>query len=346
VSCVIWPSPLHCHVVVDVDAAPLPLGIRRGLGRERSEGGTVKGRKEALAGARPLLAGPLVQGHQQVGDGRVQLQEGAEGVVTEARQHPPLHHLRAHLDLGFLSGVGRTGWDDSTPRGLGEIGVGAVEGGLRALGPAHGGLEMIGDHALGPPTQRRQGTDMGPDPIGETLAPGRCGKGRVRGSHDGDAARGFADFPREGMDDRHRLAGGVHKARFAHLVALPHDESERPSPLAIRLTKLAVLQAVGCDGLVFLPHQEQGDILAFELLMDDGPARGRAPRYGGGWAAVANSCPSRAGSSRVSGRGQDSPAACARRTYSATGGRLTRQLWAILRSLRPQAHVSRKTSRT
>ena len=52
----------------------------------------------------------------------------------------------------------------------------------------------------------------------------------------------------------------------------------------------------------------------------------------GVWVAVANSRPSRAVSSRVSGRGQDRPAACARRTYSATVGRLTRKLCAILRS--------------
>ena len=121
---------------------------------------------------------------------------------------------------------------------------------------------------------------MGPNPIGETLAPGRFGKGIVRGPQDGDEDRGFADFPREGIDDRHRLAGVVHKERFARPVALPHDEIELPSPLAIRLTKLAVLQAVGGDGLVFLPQQEQGDTLVFELLVDDGPGRWRAPRHG------------------------------------------------------------------
>ena len=38
--------------------------------------------------------------------------------------------------------------------------------------------------------------------------------------------------------------------------------------------------------------------------------------------------------------------AWARRTDSAMGGRLTRKLGAILRSLRPQAHLRRKTSRT
>src|SRR2546421_8949910 len=109
---------------------------------------------------------------------------------------------------------------------------------------------MIGDHALGPPTQRRTGTDLGPAPSGETRAPGRFGTGRVRGSHDGDADRGCADFPRAGMADRPRLAGGVHHERCAPLVALPPDAIARPSPLAIRLTPWAVRKVVGGDGRV------------------------------------------------------------------------------------------------
>ena len=54
--------PFDCHVVVDVDADQFPHGILLGLGGERSEGGTLQGLDEALAGARQLLAGPLVQG--------------------------------------------------------------------------------------------------------------------------------------------------------------------------------------------------------------------------------------------------------------------------------------------
>src|SRR5215469_1354566 len=86
---------------------------------------------------------------------------------------------------------------------------------LVTMGPAHGGLEIIRDHDLGHPTERRKGADMGPDPGGETLAPRRFGEGIVGGAQDGDEDRGGADFPREGIDDRHRLARIVDKERLA-----------------------------------------------------------------------------------------------------------------------------------
>jgi hypothetical protein len=88
--------------------------------------------------------------------------------MAEARENPPLHYLHAHFDFGFIPGVGCAGWDDSHPIVLGELGVSASEGGLIAMGPAHGGLEIIGDHDLGHPTQRRKGADMGPDPVRQT----------------------------------------------------------------------------------------------------------------------------------------------------------------------------------
>jgi len=40
---------------------------------------------------------------------------------------------------------------------LRECGVGPVEGGLIAMGPADGSLEIIRDHDLGHPTKRRKG---------------------------------------------------------------------------------------------------------------------------------------------------------------------------------------------
>jgi hypothetical protein len=121
------------------------------------------------------------------------------------------------------------------------------------MGPAHGGLEIIRDHDLGHPTKRREGADMRPDPIGQTLAPGRFGKGIVGSAQDGDEDRGFVDFTRESIDDRHCLAGIVDKECLARPVALSHDQIELPSPLTIRLTKLTVLEAIGGVGLVFLP---------------------------------------------------------------------------------------------
>ena len=200
--------------------------------------------------------------------------------MAEAGENPPLHHLHADLDFGFIPGTGGAGRDDGHAIVLREFGVGPVEGGLVAMGPAHGGLEIIRDHDLGHPTERRKGADMGPDPVGETLAPSRFGEGIVGGAQDGDEDRGFADFPREGIDDRHRLARIVDKECLARAVALPHDQIEFPSPLAIGFTELAVLEAIGGDRLVFLPQQEQGDPLTFELLVDDGPVRDGTLRYG------------------------------------------------------------------
>jgi hypothetical protein len=203
-------------------------------------------------------------------------------VVAEARENPPFHHLHADLDFGFIPGTGSAGRDDDHAIGLREVGVGPVEGGLVAMGPTHSGLEIIRDHDLGDPTKRRKGADLGPDPVGETLAPSRFGEGRGGGAQDGDEDRGIADFPREGMDDRHRLASIVDKECLARAVALPHDQIEFPSPLAIGFTELAVLEAIGGAGFVFLPQQEQGDPLTFEFLMDDGPVRYGALRYGCG----------------------------------------------------------------
>ena len=232
--------------------------------------------------------------------------------MAQSSENPPFHHLHAHLDFGFISGAG-LGWDHRHVIMLGEIEIGPVEGGLVAMRPTDGGLQVIRDKDLWHPTKCRKGADMRADPIRETLTPGRFSKGIVGGAKDGDEDRGVADFTREGIDDRHGLASVVHKERLARPVALPHDQIELSSPLAIRLTKLAVLEAIGGDGLVFLPQQEQSDTFAFALLVH--MAQSGVGRLAMGvWVAVANSRPSRAVSSRVSGRGQDRPAACARRT--------------------------------
>jgi hypothetical protein len=273
-------GPVDCRVIIDVPAAQCPCGLRIRLGGQRAEGGTVQGCAHALAGAGELLARSPVEGHQQVGHRGGQLLEGAAGLVAEPCQAPALHHLHAHLDLGCIPGTGGAGRDEGHVRVRRELGRGPGAGGLRARGPAHGSLEMIRAHDLGPPTERREGTDMRPDPIGQTLAPGRCGQGRVGSAQHSDADRGCADFPREGIDDRQRLAGSVDKERLARPGTRPHDQSELPRPLTIRLTTWTVLAAIGGAGLVCVPHQEHGAPLTCALLVSDGPVRCGAPRSG------------------------------------------------------------------
>jgi len=269
------------HMVVEVDTPQCPLGLRRGLGGQCSESGTVKGLAHALACPRQWRAGPLVEGPQHVGKRGGPLQEGAAGVGAEAREPPPFHHRHAARDCGGIPGTGGTGRDDRDARVLRERGSGPRARGLLAMGPAPGGLERIRDAALGHPTQCRQGADRGPDPVGQTLAPGRCGPGRVGGAQDGEAERGCADVPREGMDDRQRLARLVDTERLACSVVLPHDQRERASPLTRGFTALAVLEAIGGERLVCLPHQDQGDTLAFALPVPGNPGRGGTSRHGG-----------------------------------------------------------------
>src|SRR4029434_1246250 len=76
------------------------------------------------------------------------------------------------------------------------------------------------------------------------------------------------------VDDRDPLAGIIDKELLPRAMALPHDQVELAGPGAIRLAEPAVLEALRRGGLVFLPQEEQGDALAFELVVHRGPVGG------------------------------------------------------------------------
>jgi hypothetical protein len=89
------------------------------------------------------------------------------------------------------------------------------------------------------------------------------------------------DFPRERINHGYCLTRIVDKERLARAVALPHHQIELPSPLAIGFTELTVLEAIGGESLVFLPQQDQGDTLAFELPVHGDPVRDGTSRHRG-----------------------------------------------------------------
>ena len=62
---------------------------------------------------------------------------------------------------------------------------------------------------------------------------------------------------------------------------LTHWEIETAGMGPVAFTELAVLQALGVCLLVFLPEEHEGDALAGELPMHDGPIRQRP--YQGRW---------------------------------------------------------------
>jgi len=85
------------------------------------------------------------------------------------------------------------------------------------------------------------------------------------------------------VDDRDALAGIVDKELLPRAMALPHDQVELAGPGAIRLAEPAVLEALRCGGLVFLPQEEQGDALAFQLVVHRGPVGSERGEGAWGW---------------------------------------------------------------
>ena len=91
------------------------------------------------------------------------------------------------------------------------------------------------------------------------------------------------DFTGMAVDDRDALAGIIDKELLPSAMALAHDQVELAGPGSIRLAEPAVLEALRCGGLVFLPQQEQGDTLPFELVVHRGPVGGHGCEEAFGW---------------------------------------------------------------
>ena len=114
---------------------------------------------------------------------------------------------------------------------------------------------------------------MGADPVRQTLGPGGLGIGVVGGAEHRDEDLRLADLAGVSVDNRHGLAGIIHKQLLAGPVVLAHDHIQLALPGAVVLAEPAVLVAVGVAFPVLLPEQEQGDPLALRLPVDRGPVR-------------------------------------------------------------------------
>jgi len=168
------------HVVINVDPGVFPFSIFIGLRWQGPEGGTVERLKQTLTRAREFFERTGMQGWHEGLEGRIDLSEGEEGVVPEPRENPALHDLPPDLHLGLIPGLGSARRDDGKAIMLREGRIGAIDLGFIAMGSDHGRFEVIGDDALGDPTESRKGPDMGADPVGQTLRPGSLGRYSAR----------------------------------------------------------------------------------------------------------------------------------------------------------------------
>src|SRR5580704_2995286 len=98
-------SATDLDVVVRVHLSLLPLAELVLPGRQRAKRRTIELDKARLARAVELLEGSVVELLEQLVDRRVQLPEGEEGAVTQARQDPTFDHEYARFDLRLVAGL-------------------------------------------------------------------------------------------------------------------------------------------------------------------------------------------------------------------------------------------------
>jgi hypothetical protein len=73
---------VHLDVVVDTDGGMAPLGVLIGHRRQWPERRAIELLEQRATRAGQLLKGPLVERHQQRGDGTVELGQGEESAVA------------------------------------------------------------------------------------------------------------------------------------------------------------------------------------------------------------------------------------------------------------------------
>jgi hypothetical protein len=265
-------------VVINIDSGLFPFGIFIRLGWQGPEGWPVDGLKQLLAGAGEFFEGMGIQCRHEGLEGRIDLREGEEGVVPEPSQQPAFHDLHPDLHLGLIPGPGSAGGDDGKAIMLREGRVGAIDLGFIAVSPGHGRLQVVGDHDLGDPTEGRKRPHMRTDPVRQTLGPGRLSIGVVRCSQDSHENRHLVHLSAVRVHHGDTLARIIDKELLPRAMTLAHDQVQLARPGAIPLTEPAVLKALWGRALVLLPQQEQGDALAFQLVVHCRPVRLRTWR--------------------------------------------------------------------
>src|SRR5271167_1869122 len=97
---------------------------------------------------------------------------------------------------------------------------------------------------------------------GSASCPGRLGEGEARRPEHGDEDLRHADLAGEPVDDdRDAVAGVVDEQPLAGGVRRPHRHRQRLLEGSIELAKPRVAVAAGAGGDIFVPQDQQGDVL-------------------------------------------------------------------------------------
>ena len=139
-----------------------------------------------------------------------------------------------------------------------HLGIAAVDLGLVEAGLDDARLQVVGDDLTGNAAEEGEAMNMGADPVGEALAPGRLGVGIAGGAEDGDKDLGHAALAALGVDDLDGGPGVVDEHLLAGEMGLAHGRREAGFPGPMQIAEAAVAVAGGPGRPILLPQQRQG----------------------------------------------------------------------------------------
>ena len=163
---------------------------------------------------------------------------------------------------------------------LRQILIAAIDAGLVARRLGDPSLEIVAHHRLRHATDRREGVDVGGDPIGEPLRPARLGIGVVGRPERSDEDVGGTLRVRYLIEYRHRVAGIIDEQLFPGRVRLTHRRRDGLAPFAIEIAEAAVTVTVRLLRAVLLPQQHQRHAAPFHLIVNLAPIDRRTRRTG------------------------------------------------------------------
>jgi hypothetical protein len=155
-----------------------------------------------------------------------------------------------------------------------HVGVGAIDERIIETGLDDGGLGIVRHEKMRHAADRLEGAHMGVDPIGERLRPACPGEREARRAKHGDKDLRFAHFPGCPVDDdRDAVTRVIDEEPLPGCMRLPHCWRELRFKGAIELAEPRIAVTAWILSDVFIPEDQQGDMLALELLVDRRPIR-------------------------------------------------------------------------
>ena len=252
-----------------------PLTVFVSLARQRLEHRAIDLLEQLAAGdAEPTKALLVIELRHELADRGVDVGKTVEGPAPQPAEQPSLDDQHRLLDFRLVAGFSRPGWQNGGSVMRRHLGVGPIDLGVVEAGLDDGGLGVVRHDELGNAADRLEGAHVGVDPVGQRLRPARLGEGEARRPQHGHEDLRHADCASEPIDDdRDAVAGIIDEQPLAGGVRLPHRHRHCLLEGSIELAEPRVAVAARVRGDVFVPENQQGDVLALQFAMHAGPIR-------------------------------------------------------------------------